>query len=344
MIKYAHCYHAGQYHYCPDHHGVHEKKSHSKQKTKIISTYTGSTTVQQNRALIQSIIPYVSYEYTERGYQMTRTIVFTSGKGGVGKTTSTANVGMSLALLGYKVCLIDLDIGLRNLDIPLGLSNRIIFDILDIIHGNCKNIDHALIKDKHTQLLSFLPGSKNGELSELSPMLIKDVIRDIQTSGSFDFILIDSPAGIETGFKQAVSLADEAIIVTTSEKTALQDADRVIGILEDVYQLPAQLLINFFPVHQKQKHAAGKLDMVTNRLNIPLIGVISEDEEVITSVHQGKPIALDSKSSNGLRFRHIAKNIINHQQHKSFQFHSHTIELNSKQSFRQKLFHRAATN
>lgn len=242
---------------------------------------------------------------------MTRTIVITSGKGGVGKTTTTANIGMSLALLGHKVCLIDLDVGLRNLDIPLGLSNRIIYDINDFVNGKCSKIEHAFIKDKQTANLFFLPGSKDDSLSKLNPFLLKQLLQELKKSNVFDFILIDSPAGIEAGFKRAISLAEEAIIVTIPDKTAVQDADRVMGILEDSYDIPSQLLINFsIEAGSRAKIGMDQEDIV-NMLNVPLLGTILEDEEIISSVHKGIPIALDSRQESGLRYRHIAKNIVN---------------------------------
>lgn len=242
---------------------------------------------------------------------MTRTIVITSGKGGVGKTTTTANLGMSLAILGHKVCLIDLDIGLRNLDIPLGLSNRIIYDIIDFTSGKCSKIEHAFIKDKQTSNLFFLPGSKDDSFSKLDPFLLKRSLQELKKSNLFDFILIDSPAGIEDGFKRAIPLADEAIIITTPDKTAVQDADRVMGILEDIYDIQSQLLINFSTETSSRAALGMDQEDIVDMLNIPLLGIILEDEEIISSVHKGIPIALDSRQENGLRYRHIAKNIVN---------------------------------
>jgi septum site-determining protein MinD len=157
-------------------------------------------------------------------------IVITSGKGGVGKTTTSANLGTSLALLGKKVCLIDTDIGLRNLDVIMGLENRIIYDLVDVVEGRCK-IHQALIKDKHFEdLLYLLPAPQNSDKSAVDEEQMRKLISDMKPD--YDYIIIDCPAGIEQGFRNAIAGADKAIIVTTAERPAVRDADRIIGLLE----------------------------------------------------------------------------------------------------------------
>jgi septum site-determining protein MinD len=225
----------------------------------------------------------------------------------VGKTTITANIGTALALMGKKVCLIDTDFGLRNLDIPLGLTNRIFFDFLDYM--NSQNLEKVLIKDKQLPNLSLMPGNKDASALDLSPLLFKKAITAIRNTNHFDYIIIDSSAGIEKGFQISVSCADEIIVVTTPDKTAIQDADRVIGLIED-QSLSSLLVINCYNEKMSKRDDSLSIEEITNTLNCPLLGVILKDEEIIKSVHSGKAIALNSHLESGIRFRHLARNLI----------------------------------
>lgn len=238
---------------------------------------------------------------------MARIITITSGKGGVGKTTITANIGTSLALMGKKVCLIDADFGLRNLDIPLGLTNRMIYDIGDYLKGNCQ-LKQALIKDKRFPDLSFLPGSKEYTSLNIKPELFRETVECL--SESFDFVLIDSPAGIETGFRNAAAAAKEAIVVSNTYRTSIQDADRVIGLLEEFISIPPQLIINMDPGKKKSRPHYENISSILDTLQINLLGVITQDHEIVHSIHQGIPITLNTSNDNGLRFRHAARNLL----------------------------------
>jgi septum site-determining protein MinD len=239
---------------------------------------------------------------------MTRIITVTSGKGGVGKTIMTANIGTALALMGKKVCLIDTDFGLRNLDIPLGLTNRIFFDFFDFING--QSLEKVLIRDKHLPNLYLLPGNKDASILECPALLFKKAITTIRNTGNFDYIIIDSPAGIEKGFQIAVSCADEIIVVTTPDRTAIQDADRVIGLIENQSLFSPLLVINWYNEKMSRGEESLSIEEITNTLNCPLLGVILKDEEMIKSVHTGKAITLNSHLENGIRFRHLARNLI----------------------------------
>lgn len=232
-------------------------------------------------------------------------ITITSGKGGVGKTTITANLGVSLALLGKKVCLIDADFGLRNLDIPLGLSHRIIFDITDLIAGKCK-LEHLLIKDNHLDNLYFVP-SNFGNEKKIDPNEFCMIVQNI--AEQFDYVLIDSAAGIENGFQNAVNAADEFIVVTTPQKMAIQDADRVIGLLEGKGKHPPRLIINMVDEDDKEFRDTISPDEITRILQIESIGEIPIDLKIFYSLRRGVPIALDSSSKSGKCFRSIANTV-----------------------------------
>jgi len=234
---------------------------------------------------------------------MTRTIAILSGKGGVGKTTITANLGTALALKGYKVCLIDADFGLRNLDVPLGLTNRIILDINDFLEGIC-SLDHVLIKHRQLKNLHFIPGSKSKNPAEIDGQIWTARIEEIKPY--YDFVLIDSPAGIEKGFVHAMNACSEAIVVTTPDKTAMQDADRVIGILESYPEKKISLLVNSI---ETTKHC---LEEILHILNIELLGILPADSQMIRSVNKGMPVALDPAQKSGLLYRHIAKKLCGH--------------------------------
>jgi septum site-determining protein MinD len=235
-------------------------------------------------------------------------IVITSGKGGVGKTTTSANLGISLALLGKKVCLIDTDIGLRNLDVVMGLENRIIYDLVDVVEERCK-IHQALVKDKRfDDLLYLLPAAQTSDKSAVTPDQMKKLVSSLKQD--YDYIIIDCPAGIEQGFKNAVAGADKAIVVTTPENAAVRDADRIIGLLEKEEHIePAKLVINRIRSHMLKSGEMLDIDEITTHLSIDLIGIVADDDQVIKASNQGEPIALDPNNKASIAYRNIARRI-----------------------------------
>ena len=244
---------------------------------------------------------------------MATVITITSGKGGVGKSTTTANVATALALLGKKVVAVDFDIGLRNLDMILGLENRIVYDVVDVMEERC-NLAQAIIKDKRTPNLHFLPASQTKDKTVLNKDKVEKLINDLKKD--FDYIIIDSPAGIESGFEHAIYLADRALIVTTPEISSVRDADRVIGII-DAKSKKAQkgeevekhIIINRIKPELVEKGEMLDIEDVLDILSLPLIGVVPDDEDIVKSTNLGKPIVLDEKSIVGEAFRRIAKRI-----------------------------------
>ena len=241
--------------------------------------------------------------------QETRTIVITSGKGGVGKTTTTANLGMSIARLGYRVALIDADIGLRNLDLLLGLENRVLYTAMDIFEGDCR-LDQALIRDKRLKNLCLLAISKNRQRYNVTRQKMDTLIASISALG-YHFILIDCPAGIDIGFIKAISPAQEALIVTTPEITAMRDADRVAGLLEANGIYNAKLLINRVRPDMIQRHDMMSVQDVQDVLGIPLLGAIPEDLNVIISTNRGEPLVLRKKLTlSGIAFENAARRLI----------------------------------
>jgi septum site-determining protein MinD len=235
-------------------------------------------------------------------------IVITSGKGGVGKTTTSANVGTALALQGKKVCLVDTDIGLRNLDVIMGLENRIIYDLVDVVEERCK-IHQALVKDKRFEdKLFLLPAAQTSDKSSVSPEQIKNLIESLKQD--YDYIIIDCPAGIEQGYKNAVAGADKAIVVTTPEVSAVRDADRIIGLLEKENIEPPKLIINRIRSHMMKNGEMLDVDEITTHLSIDLLGIVADDEDVIKSSNKGEPIAMDSTSKSAISYRNIARRIL----------------------------------
>lgn len=240
---------------------------------------------------------------------MGEAIVITSGKGGVGKTTTSANLGTSLALLGKKVCLIDTDIGLRNLDVVMGLENRIIYDLVDVVEGRCK-IHQALVKDKRFDgLLYLLPAAQTSDKSAVNPDQMKKLVEDLKRD--YDYIIIDCPAGIEQGYKNAVAGANKAIVVTTPETSAVRDADRIIGLLEKEENIePPKLIINRIRSHMLKSGEMLDIDEITAHLSIDLIGIVVDDDQVIKASNQGEPIALDPNNRASIAYRNIARRIL----------------------------------
>ena len=218
---------------------------------------------------------------------MGEVIVITSGKGGVGKTTTTANIGIGLSRLGKKVMVIDTDLGLRNLDVVLGLENRIVYNIVDVIEGSCR-LKQALIKDKRFPELYLLPSAQTKDKTSFSPEQMKKLIDDIRDD--FDFILLDCPAGIEQGFQNAIAGADRAIVVTTPEVSAIRDADRIIGLLETSGIRKNELLINRLRIDMVKRGDMMSVEDVTEILAVDLLGVIPDDEQVVIATNQGEPV------------------------------------------------------
>ena len=219
---------------------------------------------------------------------MSEVIVITSGKGGVGKTTSTANIGTGLAKLGKSVVMIDTDIGLRNLDVVMGLENRIVYNLVDVVEGNCR-MKQALIKDKRYNNLCLLPSAQTRDKTAVNPEQMKKLIEELKPE--FDYILLDCPAGIEQGFKNAIAAADRALIVTTPEVSAIRDADRIIGLLEanDIHKI--NLIVNRLRMDMVKRGDMMSIEDVIDILAIDLIGAVPDDESIVVATNQGEPLA-----------------------------------------------------
>ncbi len=234
-------------------------------------------------------------------------ITITSGKGGVGKTTTTANLSVSLALLGKRVAAIDADIGLRNLDVVMGLENRVVYDLVDIVEGRCR-LRQALIRDKKLSELYLLPAAQTRDKTAVSPNQMVDICNQLRPD--FDFILIDSPAGIEQGFQNAVAPADEIAIVTTPEVSAVRDADRIIGLVEAGEKGPARLIINRIKPDMVRRGDMLDVNDVLEILGIDLLGIVPEDEHIIISTNRGMPIAHETGVPAAQAYRNIAKRLL----------------------------------
>jgi len=236
-----------------------------------------------------------------------KTIVITSGKGGVGKTTSSANIGTALAMQGNKVCLIDADIGLRNLDVVMGLENGIVYDIVDVVESNCR-LEQAMIRDKRYDGLYLLPAAQTRDKTSVTPFQMKELIEKLKED--MDFIVVDSPAGIEQGFKNAIAGADRAIIVTTPEISAVRDADRIIGLLEAEGLRDPEVIINRIRADMVDRGDMMGIDDMIEILAIDLIGIVPEDEGIVVSTNKGEPIALNDNAKAGQAYRNIARRIM----------------------------------
>lgn len=241
------------------------------------------------------------------GNGMGEAIVVTSGKGGVGKTTTSANIGTALALLGKKVCLVDTDIGLRNLDVVMGLENRIIYDIVDVVDGNCR-LPQALIKDKRFEALYLLPAAQTKDKNAINPASVRQIVLELKKD--FDYVIIDCPAGIEQGFKNAVSGADQAIVVTTPENAAIRDADRVIGLLEAEKINHPKLVINRIRYGMVKKGEMVDQEDIVQLLAIDLLGIVPDDEDVIKGANAGQPTVMNPDSKASIAYRNIARRIL----------------------------------
>lgn len=257
---------------------------------------------------------------------MSEVIVVTSGKGGVGKTTTTSNIGAALAAAGKKVILIDTDIGLRNLDLVMGLENRVVFNLVDVIEGACK-IKSAVIIDKRFPGLSLLPAAQTKDKDAVNEEQMKKLCEELKES--YDYIVLDCPAGIEQGFKNAVAGADRAIVVTTPEVSAVRDADKIIGMLNAYGVTEYKLLVNRVRVDMVKRGDMINLDDIMDILGIQLIGVVPDDENIIVSTNRGEPVILNDKSQSGQAYKNIASRIMGQE--------VPLLELENTNSFKSKL-------
>ena len=240
-----------------------------------------------------------------------KAIVVTSGKGGVGKTTTTANVGAALAKLGEKVCVIDTDVGLRNLDVVMGLEGRVVYDLIDVFEGRCK-LRQALIRDKRVESLYLLAASQTKDKSALSEARMQETVKLLLEDEGFDRVVIDSPAGIESGFQTAASAATGALVVVNPEVSSVRDADRIIGLLEAREITEVRLIINRLRPAMVKRGDMLEVDDVLEILGVKLIGIVPEDERILVSTNVGNPASPEegaTKVSAGGAFRDIARRL-----------------------------------
>lgn len=233
-------------------------------------------------------------------------IVITSGKGGVGKTTTSANIGTGLAMLGKSVVVVDADIGLRNLDVVMGLENRIVYDIVDVVNKNCR-LKQGLIRDKRYEKLYLLPAAQTKDKSAINPEQMMELVSDLKKE--FDYIVIDSPAGIEQGFQNSIAGADIAYIVTTPEISAVRDADRVIGILEAKGLHDPKVIINRIRPDMVKRGDMMNMDDIVDILAIDLIGIVPDDEAIVISTNKGEPVVIDDSTMAGKAYKNITRRI-----------------------------------
>lgn len=238
---------------------------------------------------------------------MAEVIVITSGKGGVGKTTTTANLGTGLAMRGQKVVLLDADIGLRNLDLILGLENRIVYDIIKVAEGKC-TLKQALVRGKHYESLYLLPAAQTRDKDALTPEQMKEICDEL--AEEFDFILIDCPAGIEQGFKNAIAAADRALVVSTPEVSSVRDADRVIGLWEAEGKGSPHLIVNRIKPAMINKGDMISIQDMLDILAIPIIGVVPDDDGIVISANKGEPIVMTEKNDAATAYRDIVSRLL----------------------------------
>ncbi|MCL2421847.1 MAG: septum site-determining protein MinD [Defluviitaleaceae bacterium] len=238
---------------------------------------------------------------------MSEVYVITSGKGGVGKTTTTANLGVGLAVQDKRVVLVDADIGLRNLDVVMGLENRIVYDIVDVIDGNCR-LKQALIRDKRYSGLCLLPAAQTKDKDAITPEQMQKLCDQLREE--FDYILIDCPAGIEQGFKNAIAGADKGIVVSTPEVSAVRDADRIIGLLEASEIRDPMLVLNRIRPDMVKRGDMMTLEDVTEVLAIDVLGIVPDDESIVISTNRGEPCVIDPNSKAGQAYRNITRRIM----------------------------------
>jgi len=239
---------------------------------------------------------------------MSEVYVITSGKGGVGKTTTTANLGVGLAVNDKRVVLVDADIGLRNLDVVMGLENRIVYDLVDVVEGNCR-LAQALIKDKRFgNTLCLLPAAQTKDKDAVNPEQMRKLCDQLREE--FEYVIIDCPAGIEQGFRNAISGADKAIVITTPEISAVRDADRIIGLLEAQELREPLLIVNRIRPEMVARKDMLSMEDVTEVLAIEVIGAIPDDESIIVSANTGVPCVANMDSPAGSAFRDITMRIL----------------------------------
>lgn len=239
-----------------------------------------------------------------------RVIVVTSGKGGVGKTTTTANIGAALASLGKNTCVIDMDIGLRNLDILMGLENRVVYNLVDVIEGTCK-LKQALVKDKKMPNLSLLPAAQTRDKNAVNAEQVKSLVDEV--SQVFDFVLIDCPAGIESGFQNSIAGADEALVVVTPEMSSVRDADRIVGLLEAQRDKLSRLglIVNRIKPGLIETQQMMSIEDIQEILSLDLTGIVPDDEDIVISTNKGEPLSLTgSTKSAGQAYRNIARRLL----------------------------------
>lgn len=236
---------------------------------------------------------------------MGEVIVITSGKGGVGKTTTTANIGVGLAMLNKKVVVIDTDLGLRNLDVVMGLENRIVYNLVDVIEGNCR-MKQALIKDRRYENLYLLPSAQTKDKSAISPEQVRKFTEEL--AEEYDYILIDCPAGIEQGFQNATAGANRAIVVTTPEVSSIRDADRVIGLLVKKGIKKPELVINKIRMGMVKRGDMMSVEDVTEILAVDLLGAVPDDEQIVIATNQGEPV-IGSDSLSGKAYMNICRRL-----------------------------------
>ncbi|HXZ06213.1 MAG TPA: septum site-determining protein MinD [Ktedonobacteraceae bacterium] len=239
-----------------------------------------------------------------------RVITITSGKGGVGKTTTTANLGTALAMQGKKVAVVDSDIGLRNLDAVLGLENRIVYDLVDVVEGQC-HLRQALIKDKRLPELYLLPAAQTRDKNAINSVQMERLCQQLRQD--FDYVLIDSPAGIEQGFRNAIIGADEIIIVANPEMASVRDADRIIGLVEAAGKPEPRLILNRLRAEMVKRGDMMDVEDVLEVLGIDLVGIVPEDEMIIVAINKGQPIVYEKRSRAGSAYLNAAQRIIDNE-------------------------------